>query len=252
MFIVIAGLCAAAFTLGGAAATVQGESTGIPDGHPVGLALRFRQELGLSGDQIAKFEELQRGMARDFAPVKERADSIQRRMQELQQSGKQDPAAGAALQREAEGLGDLAKPIIEKYAHAAGEILSPEQREKLMRLSEAHGQQGDPRQFVLMFIMQAREQLGINPQQFTKLQFLQADFIRAFAPVREQMEMTQMEAQQKPTPEIGQRMEALQHKVQELQAQFSERAMKEVLQPNQRAKLGELLGGEHRPGQGGK
>ena len=254
-FVVIAVLCAGAFTLGGTAAAGQGDASGVPAEHPVSLALRFRQELGLSGDQTAQLEQMRGAMAKEFAPIREMADSIQRRMQALQQSGKQDPEAGRNLQREAEELGSKVKPLFERYAQSVFQLLSPEQREKLGRLAEAHAHESDGRDFVMMFVMQAREQLGINPQQFTKLQYLQADFIRAFAPLREQMEMLQMEAQQKfgragqePPPEFRGRMEALQRKVKELQSQFSERAVKDVLQPDQRTKLEQLLGGGHRSG----
>ncbi len=257
MFVVIAGLCSAAFTLGSTAA--QGDPSGIPQEHPIALALRFHNELGLNQDQKSKLESLKGEIAKEFAPLRQQAEGIQRRMEELQKSGSQDQEKGKALQREAAALGEKIKPVMERFAQAAAQLLTPEQREKLMRLSEAHGKQGDPREFVLMFMMQAREQLGINPQQFTKLQYLQADFIRAFAPMREQMEMMQMAAHEKfgkegkePPPEFMQQVQGLQMKVKQLQAQFSERAVKDVLEPNQRAKLGELLGGGHQSGPNGK
>lgn len=257
MFVIIAGLCAGAFTLGGASAA-QGDTGGIPPEHPIALALRFRQELGLSADQVSHLEEMRASFAREFAPIRERSESIQHRMQELQQSGKQDQDAARALQREAEELGNQAKPLFERYMGSVVQLLTPEQREKLGKLADAHSHQQEGPVFVLMFAIESRERLGINPQQFTKLQFLQADFIRAFAPLREQMEMLQIEVQEKfgkegkePTPEYKGRAEAIQKKVMELQTQMSERAMKEVLLPNQRAMLGELLRGEHRSGQNG-
>ncbi len=262
MFVVIAALCAGAFTLGGAAG-IQRDSGGIPAEHPIALALRFRQELALTADQAAKLEQLRVAMAQEFAPLREQMESLQRRMEELRHSEKEDSDAAKALQQEGETLGATIKPMLVRYAQPVGEMLTPEQREKLMRLSEAHGQQGDPREFLLMFMMQAREQLGITPQQFTKLQFLQADFIRTFAPMREQMELMQMEAQKsehQPSPERGAQevqqavarqrafnMQALQIRVKGLQVQFSERAMK-VLESGQRAKLAESLGGERRTG----
>ena len=109
-----------------------------------------------------------------------------------------------------------------------------------------------------MFIMQAREQLSITPQQFTKLQYLQADVIRAFAPLREEMELLQAEVQAKvangatePPPELKERGAGIQKKVKELQANFSDRAIKEVLEPKQRAMLEELLRGKHNPAPNG-
>jgi hypothetical protein len=109
-------------------------------------------------------------------------------------------------------------------------------------------------EFVLDTIMQSRDQLGITPKQFTKLQYLLADFIRAFAPVREKMELLQLEIQEKfakagkaPTPDYIEHASDLQKQVAALQAQFSEEAAKEVLEPEQRTKLQELLNGEHSP-----
>ncbi len=253
MFVVIAVLCSAAFTLGGKAVASQSDASGIPPEHPVALALRFQQELGLSSEQVAKLDQSREAMAKEFAPLRERAQSIQHRMQELQQSGKSDEDAAKKLQHEGEELGAKIQPLFERYSQSVVQLLSPEQREKLMKLSEAHAHGPEGRGFVMMFVMQSREQLGISPQQFTKLQYLQADFIRAFAPLREQMETLQMEVQEQfgragkePTREYRERAEGLQKKIGELQAQFSERAIKDVLQPNQRAKLVELLHGEHR------
>lgn len=258
MFVVVAGLCSGAFLLGGTAAAGQGVASGIPAEHPIAVALRFRQELGLTAEQANRLEELRASLAKEFAPIRETAESIERRMRELQQGEKPDEAKGQALRREMEALGATVQPMFERHAQAVAQLLSPEQREKLMRLTEAHTSQGDAREFVLMFLIQAREPLGINPQQFTKLQYLQADFIRAFAPLREQMELMQMEAQEKfvkagkePPADFRARMEDVQRKVKELQSQFSERAVKDVLQPNQREKLQELLRGDRSAQKGG-
>lgn len=253
MFIVVAGLCSGAFMLGGTAAAGQGSAVGIPQEHPISVALRFRQELGLTTEQASRLEELRAEFAKEFGPIRERAESIERRMRDLQQSEKPDEAKGQALRRDMETLGSTVQPLFERYAQEVAQLLSPEQREKLMRLSAAHTEAGDSREFVLMFLLQTREPLSITPQQFTKLQYLQADFIRAFAPLREQMELTQMEVQEKfgkagkePPADFQARMEAVQQKVKELQSQFSERAVNDVLQPNQREKLQELLRGDRR------
>jgi len=122
-----------------------------------------------------------------------------------------------------------------------------------MNLSNAVGHPSEAQEFMLNTIMQSREQLGITPQQFTKLQYLLADFIRAFAPVREKMELLQLDIQDKfakvgkePTPEYGEHAAELQKQVAALQTQFSEQALKNVLEPKQRTKLEELLHGERR------
>lgn len=254
MLFVIAGLCAGAFTLGSKATAGQGDASGIPPEHPVALALRFQQELGLSPDQVTKLDQMREAMAKEFAPFREQADSIQHRMQELQQSGKQDDEATKNLQRKAQELGAKMQPLFERYGQSLAQLLSDEQKEKLGKLAaEAHAHESQGQDFVMMFVMQSRERLGISPQQFTKLQYLQSDFIRAFAPLREQMEMLQMEVQEKfgkagkePAAEYRERGGGIQKKIMELQAKFSERAIKEVLDPNQRAMLEELLRGQHR------
>jgi Spy/CpxP family protein refolding chaperone len=256
--VVMALLCTGAFTLGGAAAKGQGDMAGIPAEHPVALAYRFRQELGLSGEQQAKLEQMRATMAIEFAPYRSDAEAIQHRMQELQSSGKASPEAGEKLKKEGDALGAKMQALFERYGQGLFAILTPEQRGKLGQLTEAHSHNSGGHDFVLMFIVQSREQLGIDPQQFTKLLYMQADFIRAFAPVREQAEMLGMEIQEKfqkegkePPAEYRQRMGDLQKKIMEMQGKFSEQAVREVLRPEQRAKLGELLHGEHRPEQSG-
>ena len=259
MFAVLTVLCASAFTLGGAASTGQGDKSGIPPEHPVQLAQRFHEDLGLSPEQVAKLIQVKEALTKEFTPLRAQAESLEHRMQELKLSEKPDEVAAKKLQHESEELGGKLKPLFDRYANSVAEMLTPEQREKLMRLSEAHGKGHDESGFPLMFAMQSREELGLSPQQFTKLQYLQADFIRAFAPLREQMELLQIEIHDKfaatgtePTQEFRDRGESIGRKVKELQAQYSERAVKEVLLPNQRAKLGELLGGEHRAEQNGR
>jgi hypothetical protein len=123
-----------------------------------------------------------------------------------------------------------------------------------MKFSKAAEHPSDGPEFVLDTIMKSRDQLGITPQQFTKLQYLLADFIRAFAPLREKMELLQLKIQDKftkpgkqPAPEYLDLATDLQKQVASLQSQISEQAAKDVLEPEQRTKLEELLHGEHRP-----
>jgi Spy/CpxP family protein refolding chaperone len=257
LIVVMLALCAGAFKLGGAAGSRTQGLEGILENHPISIALRHHEELGLNSDQVRHLEEMLGALNKEFAPFKAKAQDIHRRMEELQRSGSKDEAAAKALQREAEDLGSHLKPVFESFAQTAFEILTQEQREKLMRMVDAHSQDhGDS--FLLMHLMEARERLGITPQQFTKLQFLQADFIRAFAPIREQVEMSMMEAHEKyakagkePPAEFRERMEGLQRKVKELQNQFSERAVKEVLTPEQRARIQEMMRGDRAGHSGG-
>jgi Spy/CpxP family protein refolding chaperone len=253
MFVVVATLCGAAFTLGSTSSGGRQDASGIPSEHPVILALHYQRELELTDLQIQKLNAMRDAMGIEFAPLHEQADAIQRRMQELQQSSNPDQEAGAKLKKDADALGAKMQPLFERYAHEVGNLLTDEQRQKLMKSSNASGHPSDGQEFVLNTIMQSRDQLGVTPQQFTKLQYLLADFIRAFAPVREKMELLQLEIQDKfakagkaPTPEYVERAREIQKQVAALQSQFSEQAAKGVLEPDQRAKLEELLHGEHR------
>ena len=259
MFVVVATLCGAAFTLGSTSAKGRQESSGIPAEHPVMLALHHQTELGLSEDQLKKLIALKDEFAKEFAPFHDQAEAIQKRMQELQQSGNPDQQAGTKLKEEGDALGAKMQPLFEKYAEEMGKLLTDEQRQKLMELSKAGGQASEGKEFVLDTIMKSREQLAITPQQFTKLQYLLADFIRAFAPVREKMELLQIEIRDKiaaegmvPPDEYSKRGSYLQKQVAALQSQFSEQAAKDVLEPKQRAKLQELLHGDHRAPSNGR
>lgn len=221
----------------------EGLEQGIPLQHPVTFALRYRNEISLSQDQVASLERLRGAFARDFAPFREKMGAIQRRMGEIQRGGNPDPNEVQKLEVAAGELENAIRPLADGYAQQAMQLLRPEQQQKLARLAEAApGKDGEGKDFPLVLMMQERARLGITPQQFTKLQFLQADFIRAFAPLREQMEMIQIELRGKPpTPEIAQRVEALVKQIKELQATFSERAARDVLTTDQRARLGDLL-----------
>src|SRR5476651_1096149 len=173
MFIVLGVLCSMAYTIGGAKAAGQSEAIGIPPQHPVVLALHFRTELGLSSEQIAKIEQLREAMAKEFAPLREQAEALQHQMQALQESGKQDEDAGKKLKQQGDELGTKIQPLFERYGNSVAELLSQDQKEKLMKLSDALAHGSKEAEFVLITAMDAREKLGITPAQFTKLQFLQ-------------------------------------------------------------------------------
>jgi Spy/CpxP family protein refolding chaperone len=253
MFVVVATLCGASFTLGTASSGGRQDASGIPSEHSVMLALHYQHELALTGEQIQKITALRDAMGKEFAPLHEQADALQKRMQDLQQSGNSDQEAAAKLKQEGDALGAKMQPLFERYAQEVGKLLTDEQRQQLMKFSNASGHPSEGQDFVLNTIMQSRDQLGITPQQFTKLQYLLADFIRAFAPVREKMELLQLEIQDKfakeslaPTPEYLDQAAGLQKQVSALQSQFSDQALKDVLESKQRTKLEELLHGEHR------
>ena len=259
MFVVVATLCGASFTLGSASSGGRQDSIGIPSEHPINLALRNQQELLLTGEQIHQITALREEMSKEFAPLHEQADAIQKQMQELQKSGNPDQATATKLKQEGEALGTKMQPLFERYAQAVGKILTDEQRQKLKKISDAGSHPAEGQEFVLNTIMQSRDQLGITPQQFTKLQYLLADFIRAFAPVREKMELLQLDVQAKygkdgktPPADYIDHAKEIQKQVADLQSQDSQKAINDVLEPKQRAKLEELLHGEHRsPSNGG-
>lgn len=253
MFVVAATLCGAAFTLGSTSSKGRQDASGIPPEHPVMIALHYQRELALTDDQVQKLNTIRDALGKEFAPLHEQADALQHKMQELQQSGNPDQEAAAKLKQEGDALGAKMQPLFERYAHQVGDLLSDEQRQKLMQFSKAGGQPSEGKEFVLDTIMKSREQLGITPQQFTKLQYLLADFIRAFAPVREKMELLQIEIRDRtategmvPPDEYSKKGADLQKQVADLQSQFSDQAAKDVLDPKQRTKLEALLHGNNR------
>ena len=253
MFVVAATLCGGAFSLGSRSSGGRQDASGIPSEHAVLLALRYQHELSLTDEQVQHLHGLRDEMGKEFAPLHEQADAIQHRMQELQQSGKPDQETAAKLQQEGESLGAKMKPLFERYAQEVGKLLTDEQRQKLMKFANAAVPPSDGEDFVLNTIMQSRTQLEITPHQFTKLQYLLADFIRAFAPLREKMELLQIEIQDKftktgnqPSAEYSGRAKEIQKQVASLQSQFSDQAIRDVLEAKQRTELKELLHGEHR------
>ncbi len=249
----VATLCGGAFNLGSMSSGGRQDSSGIPPEHPVALALRYQRELALTGDQLQKLTALRDEMGKEFAPLLAQADTIQHQMQELQQSGNPDQATAEKLKQAGDALGAKMQPLFERYGQEAAKLLTDEQLQKLTKLSTSGKPAADKQEFVLDVIMHSREQLDITPQQFTKLQYLQADLLRAFAPLREKMELLQIEIRDKfakagkePTAEYRGRAEEIQKQVAALQAGVSDQAVKNVLEPKQRAKLEELLHGEHR------
>lgn len=253
MFIVAATLCGAAFTLGSTSSKGRQDASGIPPEHPVMLALHYQRELALTDDQVQKLNAIRDAFSKEFAPMHDQADALQHKMQDLQQSGNPDQEAAAKLKQEGNTLGAKMQPLFERYSHEVGNLLSEDQRKKLMEFSKAGGQPSEVQEFVLDTIMKSREQLGVTPQQFTKLQYLLADFIRAFAPVREKMELLQVEIRDRtaaegmvPPEEYSKKGSDLQKQVADLQSQFSEQAKKDVLDPKQRTKLEALLHGNNR------
>ena len=253
MIVMVATLCGASFTLGSASSGRPQDTSGIPAEHPVMLALHYQRELALDDNQLQKLNAMRDEFAKEFAPLRQQVESLQHRMLELKQSENPNQDTAAKLKQEGDAIGAKMKPIIEGYAHQVGQLLTDEQRQKLTKFANAAGHHSDGQEFVLNTIMESRDQLGITPQQFTKLQYLLADFIREFAPIRERMELVQIEIQDKfgkagksPAPEYIELATDIQKQVADLQTKFSARAASEVLDPKQRTKLGELLNGDHR------
>jgi Spy/CpxP family protein refolding chaperone len=253
MFVVAVTLCGAAFSLGSRSSGGRQESGGIPSEHAVMLALHYQHELVLTDEQIQTLNALRDEMAKEFAPLHEQVDADQRRMQELQASGNPDQETAAKLKQEGDALGAKIQPLFERYAQEVGKLLTDEQRQKLMKFSNASGHPSEGQDFVLNTIMQSRDQLDVTPQQFTKLQYLLADFIRAFAPLREKMELLQIGEREKltnpgdtPSADFAAKATEIKNQVAALQTRFSDQAIKDVLEPKQSTKLRELLHGEHR------
>ncbi len=244
------GVCG--FTLGRSSPNAgQARELVVPHEHPVFIALEMRTELKLSAEQLVRLEDIKAALAKELEPFHRRATALENRARELQQSGGGSQAK-AQLEAEMNALHQFLKeqvpPILEKAAEEVAQTLDQKQRETLQRLAQARMAKSGAHDLVLTFIMENREQLGISPQQFTKLQFLQADLIRAFAPVREQMELLQIDVrktveqtQTEPPAELLHKMKSLEGQVAKLKEHISNRAIEEVLNPEQRQKLHRLL-----------
>jgi hypothetical protein len=229
----------------------QGAPNGVPHEHPLTIALEAKAELQLSPAQVAHLEQLRAAMFKELEPVHARLQGIHERAAMAHEAG--DLQAMEQIEKEVKAIEAIARPIMERFAQETIKVLTPEQHQKLGQMVNARMANHGSRDFVMMFMMEAREQLGITPQQFTKLQYLQADFIRAFAPLREELETMHMQFMaggKTPSAEDMKRATELQKRVKELQNQFTNRAIKEVLNPEQRQKLEQLLqhGGQHQPG----
>ncbi len=240
------------FTLGRSSPDVgQSQGIAVPQEHPVIVALERRTELRLSPTQIARLEDIKAALAKNLEPFQRRAKELENRVRELQQSGGNDEAR-AKLESEMNALRQSLEtqvpPLMTKAAEEVVQTLDQGQRETLQRLMQVKMAKTGSHDLVLTFIMDKREQLGISPQQFTKLQYLQADLIRAFAPIREQVELHQMEMQKavqrtqvEPPAEMVQKMRSLEEQVAKLKVLISNRSIEEVLNPEQRQKLQMLL-----------
>jgi hypothetical protein len=239
----------------------QEAPNGVPHEHPLTIALEAKTELQLSAAQVAHLElsaaqvahleQLRAAMFKELEPVHARLQSIHERAAKAHETG--DRQAMEQIEKEVKAIEAVARPIMERFTHETIKALSPEQHQKLGQMVNARMANHGSRDFVMMFMMEAREQLGITPQQFTKLQYLQADFIRAFAPLREELETMHMQfmaAGKTPSAEDMKKATELQKRVKELQNQFTNRAIKEVLNPEQRQRLEQLLqqGGQPQPG----
>jgi|CXWL01.1.fsa_nt_gi Skp family chaperone for outer membrane proteins/quinol monooxygenase YgiN len=254
LVVVFSAMGAGGFTLGrSSASSGQAGGLGVPQDQPVVIALENRSELKLSAAQSARLEDIKLSLEKKLEPFQRRAKELENKVRELQQSGG-TPEARARLEEEMKALQQTLESqvptIIAKATEDVLQTLNQEQREALQRLMQTRMGKSGADNLVLTFIMEKREQLGLSPQQFTKLQYLQSDLIRAFAPVREQIEMLQIEMRRgveqthkEPGAQLIQRMRSLEEQVAVMKEKFSNRAIEEVLSAEQRQKLQSLLHG---------
>jgi hypothetical protein len=234
----------------------RGASGNLPHEHPVTLALEFKNELQLSAEQIVRLEDLQAAMAKEMGPIHAKAADIHERAAKAHETG--DREAMARIENDMKALEAEVKPTIERFSQEAIKILTQEQHQRLAQIVNARMADHGARDFMLMYIMHSREQLGISPQQFTKLQYLQADFIRSFAPLREKLELLHLQAKdagKEPPRQVIEAASALEKRIKEMQAMYSQRALKEVLSPEQSQKVEQLLrdgGDQHSGSHGGQ
>jgi len=78
--------------------------------------------------------------------------------------------------------------VYRKYQTMAFQQMTPKVSEKVKEVVASRRDMNEEKGFGLLVALRNRDDLKLTPQQVTKLQFLQADFIRRFAPIREAYE----------------------------------------------------------------
>jgi len=262
MTLVCGAMAVAGFTIGaGTAASTQTQAeqklSGFID-HPAYIALHAQKELGLRPDQIEALHEIRKLVESQVHSMESHARRLEKQMQDERLRPQLRLNRAAPPEAELEMRMAQTRVFLESCARQVASTLDEDQRQKLAHLVQERAAQKGTEDFPLMAIMQSRDALGISPQQFTRLQYLQADFIRAVAPIREQLELLQIEVHEKfertgsqPPPEIVKRASELEAKVRELKDRFSRTAIEEVLTPEQRQKIHGHGGGAPPRGESG-
>jgi len=78
--------------------------------------------------------------------------------------------------------------VYQKYKVMALQQMTPKVSEKVKEVAAGRRDMNEEKGFGLLIALRDRDELKLTPQQVTKLQLLQADFIRRFAPLREAYE----------------------------------------------------------------
>lgn len=215
----------------------------LPADHPVTQALNRKSELKLTQEQTVKLTAIKAELETRFAKVNQRLAEIQARMESAKANGDEGEARLAAEDQAklAQEVKETLAPYVESTGRQALEILTDEQRAKLTGVPQGP----EKHDLLLGYIMEHRDQIGVTPQQFTKLMYLQADLIRAVAPIREQVELLQEQAKASKDPADAQavmeKVVPLAAKVEDLKKEFSRKATEEVLDEPERKKLQQLL-----------
>lgn len=75
-----------------------------------------------------------------------------------------------------------------KYRDIALQQMTPDVSEKVKQVAASRRDMDEEKGFGLLIALRNRDELKLTPRQVTQLQYLQADFIRQFAPIREAYE----------------------------------------------------------------
>ncbi|MCH8274685.1 MAG: hypothetical protein IH851_07840 [Armatimonadetes bacterium] len=213
-------------------------------GHPIAWALELHERLGMNEEQIKVLRAVWAALKESMANIGRKMEEVERRVAELKETGRWNEEAAADIERHMAALHRAADKTREAGGHLH-ELLTEDQMRRLEEIMDAQHAGRAAREFLLEFLMAARERLEITPQQFTQLQYLQADYIRAFAPVRERAELLEIRVHEEfegrePPPDIREEMQGLERAHAELREAISQRAL-EVLTPDQRERLERIL-----------
>jgi len=198
---VTAALAAVGLSIGGyelgtsrAAAPVPPVAVDVPNDHPISVALQSPVSQAMSPVERTRLVE----MARSYRQDQEKAQ-VDAAVQATQvtcrlQSG--EVRTAPAQQKLDQVRKDVEKQFVQqnrdivfrKYSDLVLQEMTPKISKRVKEVVDARRDMDEERGFGLLIALRSRDEMKLTPHQVTKLQLLQSDFIRRFAPIREAYE----------------------------------------------------------------